>query len=376
MNSPVSPATPLPLALTMGEPAGIGTEITLKAWQVFKSRYLEGGQTFFLIDEPFRLEKAIRTLKADVKVITIEKPEDAAGSFADGLPVLPLERITPDKAFDAAPGKPVTDTAGLVIASIEQAVTLALEGKIAGVVTCPIQKKTLMDAGFQYPGHTEFLGALTKDAPLPPGVLRGPVMLLAGDTLKVAPVTTHIPLGMVPKALTSQAVAGIALVVAQSLIRDFGINNPRLAISGLNPHAGEEGALGTEDMNIIAPAIAELRNRGVDAMGPFPADTMFHEEARAQYHAAITMYHDQGLIPVKTIAFHSAANITLGLPIIRTSPDHGTGLDIAGKGVARPDSLITAIQIAATMATHRAAHDARVARAQVAAAPEGTPPAS
>ena len=365
-------AAPLPLAISMGEPAGIGTEITLKAWRYFQNSHREGGQTFFLIDEPLRLEKMIRKLNADVPVTTIERPADASQAFSNALPVLPLEKITPDPAFDVTPGNPVTGTAGLVIGSIEQAVHLALEGQIAGLVTCPIQKKTLADAGFPHPGHTEFLGALTKNAALPQGVLRGPVMLLAGETLKVAPVTTHIPLALVPKALTPQAVAGVAMVVAQALFRDFGIQAPRLAISGLNPHAGEDGMLGTEDRDIIAPAIGELRKRGINAMGPIPADTMFHEEARAQYDAAITMYHDQGLIPVKTIAFHSTANITLGLPVIRTSPDHGTGLALAGKGVARPDSLITAIKAAATMATHRRHHDARLADAQAAASEPGT----
>lgn len=360
-------SSPLPLALTMGEPAGIGLEVTLKAWQYFKEKHRHGGQSFFLIDEPFRLEKAIRALNANTNIITIENPADAANSFADGLPVLPLARITPDTAYDVTPGTPTTDTAGLVIASIEQAVQLALAGKISAMVTCPIQKKTLLDAGFQHPGHTEFLGTLTKNTPLPKGVLRGPVMMLASEQFRVVPITTHIPLKAVPQTLKTQTIVGVSVLVAQSLVRDFGISTPRLAISGLNPHAGEEGAMGTEEQDIIAPAVAELRKRGIDALGPFPADTMFHEEARSQYHTAITMYHDQGLIPVKTIAFHSTANITLGLPIIRTSPDHGTGLNIAGKGLARPDSLITAIYMAATMAANRARHDAGRASAAPAA---------
>jgi 4-hydroxythreonine-4-phosphate dehydrogenase len=346
----------------MGEPAGIGTEITLKSWQFFKERHRPGDRTFFLVDDPVRLAKAMQALNVSLPIVTISTPEEATTAFANGLPVLPLSDAIPDHTVALEPGKPVTTTAKSVIHSIRQSVSLALSGKAAGVVTNPIQKKILMDDGFKHPGHTEFLGELTKDAPLPEGMMRGPVMLLAGADLKVAPVTVHMPLSKVPAALSPQMIAAVSLVVVQSLTRDFGISAPRLAVSGLNPHAGEGGALGQEDDKIIAPAIAELRKNGIDAIGPLPADTMFHEEARAQYHAAITMYHDQGLIPVKTIAFHSAANITLGLPIVRTSPDHGTGLQIAGKGVARADSMITAISAAASIAEMRAKFDAAFAK--------------
>lgn len=343
----------------MGEPAGIGLEITLKAWHHFATSYTPGAHHFFLIDDPVRVARALRHLGSPIRMSTIASPAEAGDAFRKTLPVLPLE--LPPLPADAAGGfgTPSQVTAEAVITSISQSVRLALHGRVAGIVTNPIQKKTLIDSGFAFPGHTEYLGDLTKDVPLPSqGLVRGPVMLLAGDTLRVAPVTVHTPLARVPEELTTQRIADVAIVVAQALVRDFGVSSPRLAISGLNPHAGEGGALGLEDGHIIAPAIAWLREHGVDAFGPLPADTMFHEEARAQYHAAITMYHDQGLIPVKTIAFHSASNITLGLPIIRTSPDHGTGLDIAGRNIARPDSLIASIRMANLMAARRQAYDA------------------
>lgn len=349
--------TSLPLALTMGEPAGIGLEITLKAWHHFATSWRPGADCFFLIDDPVRVARARRALGSPVQVATIGHPSEAANAFGKALPVLPLLDIDLPADLETTFGKPGTETAGAVIGSIDQAVELALNGDVAGIVTNPIQKKTLLDSGFTFPGHTEYLGALTEKMLLPDGLVRGPVMLLAGESLRVAPVTVHIPLSEVPGALSPELIANVAVVVAQSLQRDFGIVGPRLAVSGLNPHAGEGGALGKEDMEIIAPAIAWLREKGIDAIGPLPADTMFHQEARAQYHAAITMYHDQGLIPVKTLAFHTASNITLGLPIIRTSPDHGTGLDIAGKNVARPDSLISSIMAANAMARQRQQFD-------------------
>ena len=350
---------PLPLALTMGEPAGIGLEITLKAWHHFATSYTPGAHHFFLIDDPVRVAKALRHLGSPIRISTIATPAEAGDAFRKTLPVLPLDMEPLPADIQVAFGKPDVTTAEAVITSIRQSVSLALQGKVAGIVTNPIQKKTLIDSGFSFPGHTEYLGELTRDAAMPSqGLVRGPVMLLAGDTLRVAPVTVHTPLSKVPEELTTQRIADVAIVVAQSLVRDFGVSKPRLAVSGLNPHAGEGGALGLEDEHVIQPAIAWLREHGVDAFGPLPADTMFHAEARAQYHAAITMYHDQGLIPVKTIAFHSASNITLGLPIIRTSPDHGTGLDIAGRNIARPDSLIASIRMANLMAARRQAYDA------------------
>ena len=352
----------LPLAVSMGEPAGIGLEITLRAWHHFATSHRPGNLHFFLIDDPFRVSKALRALGSPVRVATIARPEDATGVFAKQLPVLPLREHAPDAGHEIRFGTPQAETAGAVIESIDIGVELALAGKVSGIVTSPIQKKTLIDTGFAFPGHTEYLGALTAEAAMPDGLVRGPVMLLAGASLRVAPVTVHIPLSQVPQRLTTDGIIEVAIIVAQSMSRDFGILQPRLVVSGLNPHAGEGGAIGKEDEEIILPAIAYLRQHGIDAFGPLPADTMFHQEARAKYHAAITMYHDQGLIPVKTIAFHDASNITLGLPIVRTSPDHGTGLDIAGKNVARPQSMIASLIAADEMARQRRHFDAAMNR--------------
>ena len=353
--------TPLPLALTMGEPAGVGTEITLRAWYEFQQSHLPERPVFFAIDDPARLEASARKFNVPVAISTITKPEQAAGVFAKALPVLPVKGAASGALTKVELGKPSPDTAGPVIASIETAVNLALSGRVASIVTNPIQKKVLLDAGFKHPGHTEFLGALTASVPMHKKLTRGPVMMLTGKDLRVAPVTIHLPLRDVADALSTVGIINTAKIVAEGLFRDFGISQPKLAIAGLNPHAGEAGALGTEEIDIIAPAIEAIRELGIEAIGPLPADGMFHEEARQSYHAAITMYHDQGLIPIKAIAFHSAVNVTLGLPIIRTSPDHGTALDIAGKGVARADSLIAALGYAAMMAQHRAKFDRALA---------------
>ncbi len=322
-----------PLALTMGEPGGVGPEITLAAWE--KLRRSE--TTFFVIADP-----APYPSWAAVK---ISKPEEAAEVFAEKLPVLPLEN-----SVAATPGEASPENAGAVIESIERAVALALSGEASGVVTNPIQKSSLIAAGFKFPGHTEFLGDLTKDAAMPAGRMRGPVMMLAGPDLKTVPVTIHQSVIEAARSLTADMIVRAGTITAQALVHDFGVASPRLAVSGLNPHAGEGGALGREDGEIIAPAIAALKASGFDARGPLPADTMFHAEARATYDAALCMLHDQALIPAKTLAFHEAVNVTLGLPVIRTSPDHGTALDIAGKSLARADSLIAAIDMAAAMA--------------------------
>jgi len=324
----------------MGDPGGIGAEIALKAWQTFRGQ----GPAFFLIDDPARLH----ALGGPVAEIT--SPEHAAAAFPQALPVLPI-----GASIETAPGVASPAQAPHVIASIERAVALALSGEAAGVITNPIQKSSLIAAGFKFPGHTEFLAALTKDAPMPAGRQRGPAMMLAGPALRTVPVTIHLPVADAIKTLTPDLIVETATITAEALTHDFGVTAPRLAISGLNPHAGEAGVLGMEDQMIIAPAIDELRRRGVNARGPLPADTMFHEEARATYDAALCMLHDQALIPAKTLAFHEAVNVTLGLPIIRTSPDHGTALDIAGKGIARADSLIAAIRLAAHMAERRRA---------------------
>ena len=348
-----------PLALTMGEPAGIGTEITLKAYAALSQAPPGRAPTFFLIDDPVRVEKAVRVMDADVRVATIEAPQDATATFARALPILPLEGASP-ALLHVQPGTPSGATAGAVRGSIAQGVGLALEGLAGGVVTNPIQKKVLADAGWGHPGHTEYLGALTADAAMPRGFVRGPVMMLAAEAegLRVVPVTIHTPLRAVPDALSADGIVRAGVVTAQALTRDFGVARPRIAVSGLNPHAGEGGALGTEEAEVIEPAIGALREQGIDAFGPLPADTMFHEAARAGFDAALCMYHDQALVPVKTLAFDSAVNVTLGLPIVRTSPDHGTALGIAGRGVARPASLIGAILTAARLADARAAFGA------------------
>jgi 4-hydroxythreonine-4-phosphate dehydrogenase len=322
----------------MGEPGGVGPEIAAAAWRALRRE----GPCFFIIADP-------ALLKTAAPIAEIADPKDARAAFAKALPVLPLRL-----SVRANLGEASAATADAVIESIRRAVAYALSGEAAGVVTNPIQKVTLLAAGFPFPGHTEFLGDLTKDAAMPEGRARGPVMMLAGPALKTVPVTIHQSVLDAARSLSPALIEHTGRVVAEALRHDFGIAQPRLAISGLNPHAGETGALGREDIEIIAPAVAALKAAGIDARGPLPADTMFHAEARATYDAALCMLHDQALIPAKTLAFHEAVNVTLGLPIVRTSPDHGTALDIAGKGLARADSLIAAIRLAAAMAATRA----------------------
>jgi 4-hydroxythreonine-4-phosphate dehydrogenase len=329
-----------PLALTMGEPGGVGPEITCAAWSALRN----GQVSFFVLADP----ALFRSERVDVKII--RSPAEASASFGAALPVLPLKCSVNSTIGVAEP-----QNASAVIESIEKAVSLTLAGKASGVVTNPIQKSSLIQHGFKFPGHTEFLAELTKNAKMPADRARGPVMMIAGPTLRTVPVTIHQSVKAAVSLLSADLIIKICTVAAQSLKHDFGVQSPRLAVSGLNPHAGEAGAIGTEDAEIITPALKALRESGIEARGPLPADTMFHEEARARYDAAICMLHDQALIPAKTLAFHEAVNVTLGLPIIRTSPDHGTALDIAGKGVARADSLIAAIRLAAQIAERRGA---------------------
>lgn len=322
----------------MGDPGGVSGEISIAAWR----KLHKAGPAFFLIDEPSRLQSL------GANIATISDPREVPDTFANALPVLPI-----NAAVQFTPGISSAENAPAVIESIERAVAFALDGAASGVITNPIQKSSLMSAGFAFPGHTEFLESLTNDAPMPGYRQQGAVMMLASPQLRTVPVTIHVSVKEAVKALKPAMIIDCATIVSEALIHDFGIENPRLAISGLNPHAGEAGALGAEDSLIIEPAIDELRARGVNVRGPLPADTMFHEEARASYDAALCMLHDQALIPAKTLAFHEAVNVTLGLPIIRTSPDHGTALDIAGAGTARPDSLIAAINLADQMADRR-----------------------
>ncbi|HWA62362.1 MAG TPA: 4-hydroxythreonine-4-phosphate dehydrogenase PdxA [Caulobacteraceae bacterium] len=334
--------SPAPLALTLGEPAGIGPEIVVKAWNALR----HGGPAFVVVGDAQALAAASPGGAGIVQAIA--GPADAAAVFEDRLPVLDLPLSAPVIA-----GQPSPTAAPHVVRWIETAVGLALSGAVGAVVTAPIAKAPLYEAGFGFPGHTEFLGELTAAARQDGA--RGPIMMLAAADLRVTLVTIHEPLAKVPQLLTVDRIVNAGLVTAQALGRDFGIAAPRLAVTGLNPHAGESGSIGREEVDTIGPAVRALRDLGVDATGPHPADTLFHPEARTRYDAALCMYHDQALIPVKMLDFWGGVNITLGLPIVRTSPDHGVGFDIAGRGVARPDSLIAAVRLADAMARRRAA---------------------
>jgi 4-hydroxythreonine-4-phosphate dehydrogenase len=328
----------LPLALTMGEPAGIGGEIALKAWL----RRDEGVPPFYLADDPGRLAALAKRLGWSVPVLALAAPDEAPAIFPTALPMLPL-----CGELRGTPGRPDPADAPLVIRSIDVAVAEVQAGRAAAVVTNPINKDVLYRAGFRHPGHTEYLAELA-------GGGAAAVMMLASPQLRVVPVTIHLALRQAIEQLSSAAIVHAGRVTHATLVRDFGVAAPVIAVAGLNPHAGEAGALGREDLDVVAPAVAELRAAGIDARGPLAADTMFHAAARRGYDAALCMYHDQALIPVKTLDFDGAVNVTLGLPFIRTSPDHGTAFDIAGTGAARPDSLIAALKLAAEMAARRA----------------------
>ncbi|RKQ70698.1 4-hydroxythreonine-4-phosphate dehydrogenase PdxA [Oceanibaculum indicum] len=323
----------LPLALTMGEPAGIAGEIALKAWL----RRDEGMAPFFLLDDPARMAALATQVGFDVPIATIDGPEEAPGVFATALPVLPEPLAVP-----VTPGRPDPANAAAVIRAIDLAVALVQAGRAGAVVTNPIQKQTLYQAGFTHAGHTDYLAHLAGGVEV--------VMMLACPQLRVVPVTVHVPLAAVPGLLTTELIVSAARITAAGLLRDFGISAPRLAVAGLNPHAGEGGTIGREDIDIVAPAIAALQAEGIAAFGPLSADTLFHEEARRTYDAALCMYHDQALIPIKTLDFHGGVNVTLGLPFIRTSPDHGTALDLAGTGRANESSLLAALRMAGEMA--------------------------
>lgn len=325
-----------PLALTCGEPAGIGPEITAAAWLKAREASLPA---FFLLAAPGFLNG--RGVAAPVREIA--SPEEASGVFGDAIPLLPIAG-----AQQARPGHPSAGTAELVVRSIETAVQLVLEGKASGVVTNPIQKSVLTKAGFAFPGHTEFLAYLCSEDVEPPH----PVMMLANEKLRAVPLTIHIPLSAVPGAVTADLLKRACRVVDADLRARFGVDQPHIAVAGLNPHAGEDGLIGTEDRDVLAPAIGELAEEGLNVSGPYPADAMFRDTARDGFDVAICMYHDQALLPVKTLGFHDSVNVTLGLPIVRTSPDHGTALDLAGTDQAKPDSLIAALKMAAEMAAH------------------------
>jgi 4-hydroxythreonine-4-phosphate dehydrogenase len=320
-----------PIALTCGEPAGIGPELAAKAWSS-----LRGTLPFVWIGDPGHLPQG-------TPHALIDEPMDAIGASLTALPVLPHAFGSP-----AVPGQPDPRHAAHVIAVIERSVQLAQTGKVSAICTGPIHKKALKDgAGFAHPGHTEFLAAL--------GGVDRVVMMLACPALRVVPATIHIALADVPSALTAAGLRDVLRITHAGLRRDFSIENPRLAVAGLNPHAGEGGTMGREEIALIAPVIEDLRAEGMAISGPHSADTMFHDAARARYDAAVCMYHDQALIPIKTLDFSGGVNVTLGLPFIRTSPDHGTAFDIAGRGVANPTSLIEALRMAHRMGQARAA---------------------
>ncbi len=331
-SSPVGP-----LAVTMGDPAGIGGDVLLAAWVQRREASLP---PFFAIDDPNRLGALANLLGLRIPIQRITSPAETDGVFSDALPVLP-EPLT----IQAEAGKLDGRNAPSVVASLKRALDLTVSGDASAMVTNPIHKQTLYNSGFDHPGHTEFLADATGGTP---------VMMLSCPGLRVVPVTIHIPLADVVNQLTTGLIVSRGKTLAAALERDFGLAHPRIAVAGLNPHAGESGALGSEEVQIIKPAVETLRSAGIDATGPFPADTLFHTEARRGYDAVLAMYHDQALIPLKTIDFDNGVNTTLGLPIVRTSPDHGTACDIAGTGRAKPGSFIAALRQASAIAAHRA----------------------
>ena len=326
---------PAPIALSLGDPAGIGPEIAAGAWRALR----ETGPTFVAIGDLATLT----AVSGPGSAKAVARFAEGSSLFPDHLPVLDLPLPAPAK-----PGLSDPAVASSIIAWIDRAAELAVTGEASAVVTGPIAKAPLYKAGFGFPGHTEFLGERT-------GAPDGPVMMLVAGDLRCALVTIHEPLTKVSAALSQNAIVRVGTITAHALKRDFGISTPRLAVAALNPHAGEDGALGGEEAAIIAPAVRALQAAGIDARGPRPADTLFHMEARGAYDAVVCMYHDQALIPVKMLDFWAGVNVTLGLPIVRTSPDHGVAFDIAGKGLARADSLIAALRLAAQIAAQRAA---------------------
>jgi 4-hydroxythreonine-4-phosphate dehydrogenase len=329
----------LPLALTLGEPAGIGPDITLAAW---RRRAELGLPPFYLLADPAFIARRGERIAPDTPLAVVE-PAAAVAAFATALPVVDIA-----VPVSAEPGRPDQSSARAALAAIRRAVADVHAGAAAAVVTNPVAKNVLYRSGFPEPGHTEYLGKLAEEAT---GVSARPVMMLWSPELAVVPVTIHLALKDVIPRLSESLVVETARIVARDLRERFGIARPRLAIAGLNPHAGEDGALGDEDLTVVRPAVERLKAEGIDARGPLPADSLFHRAARASYDVALAMYHDQALIPIKTLAFNHAVNVTLGLPFVRTSPDHGTAFDIAGTGRADPASLIAALQLAARLSS-------------------------
>ncbi len=332
-----------PLIVTMGDPAGVGPEIIARAWPVLAT---QPGPLAPVV--PFAVIGDVDVLAAQgAKVEQIFSPSEAAAVFGRAIPVLHHPAPAP-----VTPGQPDPLNAVAVADWIERAVDLTLSGEACGIVTAPIAKAPMYASGFRFPGHTEFIAELTADMPF--NGTRGPVMMLTAKDLRACLVTIHVAIDQLPELVTAERVMRVARVVHESMKRDFGIAAPRLAMAALNPHAGEGGSIGLQEVEVLRPAAAALRAEGLNITDPLPADTLFHDEARARYDATVCLYHDQALIPVKTLDFWSGVNATLGLPIVRTSPDHGTGFDIAGKGIARADSFIAAVRLASEMAAARA----------------------
>ena len=327
-----------PLALTLGEPAGIGPDLAVAVWRRRAELDLP---RFYLIADPDFIRRRAERLNLEVPIATVT-PAAAAAAFPSVLPVVDL-----DVAVSAEPGRPDRSSAPAAIASLRRAVADVLSGAATAVVTSPVAKNVLYSWGFAEPGQTEFLATLAQETT---GKWQRPVMMLWSPELAVVPVTTHLPLREIFAHLSTELVIETGRIVARDLAGRFRIPRPRLAVAGLNPHAGEEGTLGEEDRAIVAPAVARLKADGIDVRGPLPADSLFHRRARASYDAALCMYHDQALIPIKTLAFDHAVNVTLGLPFVRTSPDHGTAFDIAGTGTADATSLVAALRLAARLA--------------------------
>jgi 4-hydroxythreonine-4-phosphate dehydrogenase len=335
---------PRPLALTLGEPAGIGPDITFAAWRRRTELDLP---PFYLLADPSFVARCAARIAPDVTVAVVE-PAAACAAFKTALPVVDI-----GVSVSAEPGHPDRSSAPAALAAIRRAVADVSAGAASAIVTNPVAKNVLYRSGFAEPGHTEFLGKLVEEST---GVAARPVMMLWSPELAVVPVTIHLPLKEVVAKLTSDLVVETGRIVARDLRDRFGIARPRLAVAGLNPHAGEDGALGNEDLTVVRPAVERLKAEGIDARGPLPADSLFHQAARASYDVALAMYHDQALIPIKTLAFDHAVNVTLGLPFVRTSPDHGTAFDIAGTGRADPTSLIAAVELAARLSARAQSH--------------------
>lgn len=330
----------LPLVVSLGDPAGVGPELIAAAWALRQELTLP---PFVVAGGGSALVAAARTRGIELPVAPVAAPREAVKAFSTALPVL---ASGPDADF--TPGDPGTGSARAALASLELATALVLGGAAGGLVTAPVAKANLAQVGFAFPGQTEYLAHAC-------GVEEGDtVMLLAGPSLKAVPLTVHIPLREVSVAVTQDLILRRCRVIARAMQSDFGLAAPRLAVAGLNPHAGEQGRMGGEEATVITPAIASLRAEGIDATGPHPADTLFAPHIRPTYDVAVAMYHDQALAPLKALDFDEGVNMTLGLPIVRTSPDHGTAFSIAGKGLARPQSLVAAIRMAAQAAAFRA----------------------